>query len=248
MVLTLVDDSGYLLWHSKRFQSPLTACECHPGVPDAPTSPPQPADGRRDRRRGEPAPTLARPAAAAPAAPPRRRSAAAAAGAPTPRCPLRWLEGGAPAALVGTTWGVPWPRGVLARGQELSLTTGRRARRCRCSRGRSGSGRTARSSGPRTPSAPRSPPAEEYVLRPGDSGRSGHPAAGHRGPQGDRGGHRRHPLPDRPARTRAGAVDRPRRSHHRGQRHAGLPAPGRAGRRGDAARCGRSGSPPRSRR
>jgi len=37
--------------------------------------------------------------------------------------PLRWLDGGAPPALVGATWGVPWPRGTLARGQELSLAT-----------------------------------------------------------------------------------------------------------------------------
>ena len=36
---------------------------------------------------------------------------------------LRWLENDAPPALVGTTWGVPWPRGTLARGSELSLTT-----------------------------------------------------------------------------------------------------------------------------
>ncbi|NUT48185.1 MAG: Tat pathway signal sequence domain protein [Saccharothrix sp.] len=37
--------------------------------------------------------------------------------------PVHWLEGGTPAALVGTTWGVPWPRGVLARDRPLSLTT-----------------------------------------------------------------------------------------------------------------------------
>src|SRR5687767_257936 len=36
---------------------------------------------------------------------------------------LRWLESGAPEALVGTTWGVPWPRGALHRDSELSLTT-----------------------------------------------------------------------------------------------------------------------------
>ncbi|MCW6007027.1 hypothetical protein K1W54_20935 [Micromonospora sp. CPCC 205371] len=37
--------------------------------------------------------------------------------------PLRWLEGGAPQALVGATWGVPWPRGALTRDQQLALTT-----------------------------------------------------------------------------------------------------------------------------
>ncbi|MEN3609016.1 hypothetical protein AAH979_05640 [Plantactinospora sp. ZYX-F-223] len=37
--------------------------------------------------------------------------------------PLRWLDGGTPRALVGATWGVPWPRGALPRGRELSLTT-----------------------------------------------------------------------------------------------------------------------------
>jgi len=37
--------------------------------------------------------------------------------------PLRWLDGGAPPALAGATWGVPWARGTLARGQELSLAT-----------------------------------------------------------------------------------------------------------------------------
>ncbi|MGW0520837.1 exo-rhamnogalacturonan lyase family protein [Crossiella sp. NPDC003009] len=36
---------------------------------------------------------------------------------------LRWLESEAPQAVVGTTWGVPWPRGSLPVGSELSLTT-----------------------------------------------------------------------------------------------------------------------------
>jgi hypothetical protein len=37
---------------------------------------------------------------------------------------LRWLERGRPAELAsGTTCGVPWPRGALARDQEFSLTT-----------------------------------------------------------------------------------------------------------------------------
>jgi hypothetical protein len=61
---------------------------------------------------------------AAPAAPSIAGQPAAGAAGPAAdsQVPLRWLEG-APAALVGTTWGVPWPRGTLARGQELSLTT-----------------------------------------------------------------------------------------------------------------------------
>ncbi|MEV0621335.1 Tat pathway signal sequence domain protein [Nonomuraea sp. NPDC050404] len=38
---------------------------------------------------------------------------------------LRWLEGGSPAEVTGgTTWGVPWPRGAFAPGQQFSLTTG----------------------------------------------------------------------------------------------------------------------------
>lgn len=37
--------------------------------------------------------------------------------------PLHWLENVAPQALVGTTWGVPWPRGTVAAGQEMSLST-----------------------------------------------------------------------------------------------------------------------------
>ncbi|GAA1642537.1 hypothetical protein [Actinoplanes couchii] len=38
---------------------------------------------------------------------------------------LRWLEGGTPPELAaGTTWGVPWPRGSFAPGQQFSLTTG----------------------------------------------------------------------------------------------------------------------------
>ncbi|MFI8952867.1 Tat pathway signal sequence domain protein, partial [Streptomyces sp. NPDC053750] len=37
---------------------------------------------------------------------------------------LRWLEKGSPSELVGgTTWGVPWPRGSFAAGQEFSLVT-----------------------------------------------------------------------------------------------------------------------------
>ena len=35
--------------------------------------------------------------------------------------PLHWLEGAAPAVLPGTTWGVPWPRGQLARDASFLL-------------------------------------------------------------------------------------------------------------------------------
>ncbi|TDB82760.1 Tat pathway signal sequence domain protein [Micromonospora sp. KC721] len=66
---------------------------------------------------------LSQPAAAAPARPTAATGRAETAAADPPDVPLRWLEGGAPAALVGTTWGVPWPRGTLARNQELSLAT-----------------------------------------------------------------------------------------------------------------------------
>lgn len=38
--------------------------------------------------------------------------------------PLRWLEDRPPDAFIGTTWGVPWPRGTLTRGRTLRLTTG----------------------------------------------------------------------------------------------------------------------------
>jgi hypothetical protein len=63
---------------------------------------------------------LSRPAPAAPAEATALANAAARA-VPAP-VPLRWLEG-APAALAGATWGVPWPRGALARGQDLALAT-----------------------------------------------------------------------------------------------------------------------------
>ncbi|MEV0819788.1 Tat pathway signal sequence domain protein [Nonomuraea rubra] len=61
----------------------------------------------------------------------RGASPAAAQAAPTPAevhghdpIPLKWLEGGAPAEVTGgTTWGVPWPRGAFAPGQEFTLTT-----------------------------------------------------------------------------------------------------------------------------
>ncbi|TDC85626.1 Tat pathway signal sequence domain protein [Micromonospora sp. KC606] len=66
---------------------------------------------------------LSRPAAAAPAGPATAPSVARAAAAEPDAVPLRWLEGGTPPALVGATWGVPWKRGTLNRGQELALTT-----------------------------------------------------------------------------------------------------------------------------
>ncbi|WP_158852524.1 exo-rhamnogalacturonan lyase family protein [Saccharothrix deserti] len=63
-----------------------------------------------------PEPTPDTPDAPAPIAPAGAQSAV------DTGVPLHWLEGGTPAALVGATWGVPWPRGALARDQELSLT------------------------------------------------------------------------------------------------------------------------------
>src|SRR4051812_930011 len=36
---------------------------------------------------------------------------------------LHWLEGAAPAALAGTTWGMPWPRGAHAAGTSFALHT-----------------------------------------------------------------------------------------------------------------------------
>jgi hypothetical protein len=36
---------------------------------------------------------------------------------------LHWLEGGAPEVMPGTTWGVPWPRGTVAKGTEFTLHT-----------------------------------------------------------------------------------------------------------------------------
>ncbi|MFB4268017.1 Tat pathway signal sequence domain protein [Nonomuraea sp. GTA35] len=61
----------------------------------------------------------------------RGASPAAAQAVPTPAevsghdpISLTWLEGGAPAEVTGgTTWGVPWPRGAFAPGQQFTLTT-----------------------------------------------------------------------------------------------------------------------------
>jgi hypothetical protein len=84
---------------------------------------------------------------------------------PAPDVPLRWLEG-TPSALVGTTWGVPWPRGALPRGQELSLATasGEAVAMQSWPTGFWPDGSvkwTAHAIGTEAP------PAEEYLLRPG---------------------------------------------------------------------------------
>ncbi|MFC0624150.1 exo-rhamnogalacturonan lyase family protein [Kribbella deserti] len=42
---------------------------------------------------------------------------------PPPPAELRWLEGGRPKVHAGTTWGVPWPRGTVPKGQTFALTT-----------------------------------------------------------------------------------------------------------------------------
>src|SRR5262245_13928411 len=34
---------------------------------------------------------------------------------------MRWIDGAAPSAPVGTTWGVPWPRGEHARNTSFAL-------------------------------------------------------------------------------------------------------------------------------
>ncbi|MBE1491044.1 exo-rhamnogalacturonan lyase family protein [Plantactinospora soyae] len=65
----------------------------------------------------------ARTAAAAQAAVAPADARAGAAPALDAGVPVRWLDGGTPRALIGATWGVPWPRGALSRDQELSLTT-----------------------------------------------------------------------------------------------------------------------------
>ena len=56
----------------------------------------------------------------APAAP----SASLANPLPADLAELRWLEGKTPAALPGTTWGVPWPRGKHAKGTAFTLRAG----------------------------------------------------------------------------------------------------------------------------
>ncbi len=58
--------------------------------------------------------------ASAPAAPSAPRIASAARPLPEGRVELHWLEG-RPAALPGTTWGVPWPRGRHAKGESFAL-------------------------------------------------------------------------------------------------------------------------------
>src|SRR5918992_589323 len=45
------------------------------------------------------------------------------AAAPQAAAPLRWLEGGTPNERLGTTWGVPWPRGQLQPDQPFALRT-----------------------------------------------------------------------------------------------------------------------------
>jgi exo-rhamnogalacturonan lyase-like protein len=70
---------------------------------------------------------LAGVASQLPAQPPAAQAAPPAAvqpAQPDGRVRLRWLEGSPPPALIGTTAGVPWPRGTLSRDQPLSLTTG----------------------------------------------------------------------------------------------------------------------------
>src|SRR5262245_22037556 len=36
---------------------------------------------------------------------------------------VRWLDGGAPAATPGVTWGMPWPRGQVPARQGLTVST-----------------------------------------------------------------------------------------------------------------------------
>jgi hypothetical protein len=40
-----------------------------------------------------------------------------------PEAELHWLEGGSPPVMTGTTWGVPWPRGTVAKGTEFTVHT-----------------------------------------------------------------------------------------------------------------------------
>ena len=39
-----------------------------------------------------------------------------------PGVDLHWLDGQAPPRFVGTTWGMPWPRGTMVKGQEFGAT------------------------------------------------------------------------------------------------------------------------------
>src|SRR5690349_224785 len=55
------------------------------------------------------------PAAAAPAVPLKAGTTAA-----PEKVALRWLEG-TPAAGVGSTWGVPWPKGAVASTERFAL-------------------------------------------------------------------------------------------------------------------------------
>lgn len=50
-------------------------------------------------------------------------SLAAASSEPMPPVDLHWLDDGAPSAQPGATWGVPWPRGRVAKDASLSLQT-----------------------------------------------------------------------------------------------------------------------------
>nr|MDT0661963.1 hypothetical protein [Micromonospora sp. DSM 115978] len=66
---------------------------------------------------------FSQPAAAEPALATDESAPTRGLGAEPAEVPLRWLDGGVPPASVGATWGVPWSRGTLVRGQELSLVT-----------------------------------------------------------------------------------------------------------------------------
>ena len=72
---------------------------------------------------------------------------------PGPGAWVRWLDGGAPAVAQGVTWGTPWPRG-RQRARQYALRDCGRHDSCRCRAGHWPGGRTARSSGRRTPSLP----------------------------------------------------------------------------------------------
>ena len=133
---------------------------------------------------------------------------------------LHWLEGPVPPAANGVTWGVPWPRGRLAKDTTFALRTAAGAavpvQSWPLACWPDGSLKwTAHAVGAE------SGQAEKLLLAAGDAGGAGAAGAGERDGRRRRGRHRRDPLPDAQAGRGAHRVDHARRPGNRARRPAG---------------------------
>ena len=146
------------------------------------------------------------------------------------RVDLHWLDGNRPRPPTAV-FGVPWPRGQVATSTGFALTRAT-ARPCRCSRGRWPTGRTARSSGPATRSAPtRHRPLPAHPRR---SCRAQPTRHGDRR-QRDHAGQRRARRADRHRRPDRDPVDHPRPAVDRAQRSTRVAVTGQTRGRGQSA-------------